>query len=382
MKDSVILITGITGQVGATLGAHYLKDNNKVVGVVRRSSNGSLGRLEEMGIINNPNLVLTSGDVTDYSSIDRTVKEFWPDLIINCAANSHVGESFRAPIDNLLITGGGCVNMLEVIRNNKAPTYNPYFVQYSSSEMFGGNYSREIQYDSYKVIQHFNVRDSDPYINFHINSPNSFQDEDTPLSSNSPYAAAKIYGHNMTELYREAYGLKTISLICFNMEGEYRGDQFVTRKITKYVASLDKWAKENNIKLDKLTYSDKFVHYANLQFPKLALGNMDSTRDWTHVEDSIRAVDILVDNNKVGPYCVCSNQTHTVKEFIDVAFKYVGITDSCNFVYSDPKFIRPCEVPYLRGRSTRIRVLGWKPTISFYDLIGRMVAKDISRLNP
>lgn len=377
-----VFITGITGQVGATLGAHYLAKGDQVVGLARRASNGNMGRLAEMGIDDHLNLLIASGDVTDYSSIERALKAHMPDLIINCAANSHVGESFGAPIDNLMITGGGCVNILEAIRGMVGPTYNPYFVQYSSSEMFGGNYTRELLYDSYRVDTHFNVADSDPLIKLNGEVGDPFQDENTPLSANSPYAAAKIYAHTMTELYAKAYGLKTISLICFNMEGEYRGEQFVTRKITKYVARLNKWIKDNGVKVEKLVYKPTFICWGDLEFPKLALGNMESTRDWTHVEDSILAIDILVDRNKTGPYCVCSNQTQTVHEFLAAAFKCIGIENYYSFVYTDPKFLRPCEVPYLRGKSTKIRTLGWKPLISFCDLVSRMVAKDIERLNP
>lgn len=391
------MVTGITGMVGSTI-AHECVESNKVIGVVRRTSNRSLGRLDKAGLIGRGNLILESGDLTDYSSLYRIIRAHKPDIIINCGASSHVGESFKTPLENLQITGAGCANLLEAVRNNQDEVYNPYFVQFSTSEMFGGNFSRAFfEYeanDGPSYPQHYNIKYENPRYNTMKDlgiCGEAFQNEQTPLSANSPYAAAKIYAHNMTELYREAYGMNCISLIAFNMEGPARGETFVTRKITKYVAALDKWSKQVKQVVDHKKYpygtfsclDEEHIAYTTgsyvSQFPKLKLGNINSVRDWTHVSDSIRAIPTIINNGGLGPYCVCSNQTHSVKEFIEEAFSVIKVDkDKCmDYILIDQSLIRPCEVPFLRGDSTKLRELGWEPKVGFGDLVKEMVLSDI-----
>ena len=215
------LITGITGQIGTIFSKLVLDQGDQVIGVHRRTANSNFDRLEESGIIKNPLLRLCSGDVTDYSSIDRLVKQHKPDRIINFAASSHVHESFKTPVANLDITGAGCTNILESIRNNMGYKYSPKFVQISSSEMFGSNFSSE---SDGQGVYHYSMHDCGKRMleSLERYPENYWQDENTPLSANSPYAAAKIYAHNMTELYRRAYDIYANSIILFNTESEYR----------------------------------------------------------------------------------------------------------------------------------------------------------------
>jgi GDPmannose 4,6-dehydratase len=293
---------------------------------------------------------MVSGDITDYSSIDRIIKEYKPDVIGNLAAASHVGDSFKEPLANIQITGVGCANMLEAIRNNYSDTYRPKFWQMSSSEMFGSNYSCKTQTGR---IYHTNTD------LFGCKPDNeSFQYEDTPLSANSPYAAAKIYAHNMTELYRKAYGIYANSMICFNFEGPFRGETFVTRKVTRYVAEF----KSKNGKI-----------------PKLRLGNLDSQRSWLSASDMVDAV-LLALQHPSDTYVVSHPQVNSIRDLCRTAFSHIGVDNWQDFVEIDPQFIRPVEVPYLRGDSSKISKLGWKPKVAFEQLIKEMVDADIYRI--
>lgn len=336
---SKYLLTGITGQAGTVFTQELLKEGHTVIGLYRRTANDNMGRLREAGLLTNDNVILAEGDVTDYSSIDRAIKEFRPDFIGNLAASSHVHESFKNPLANLKITGEGCVNVLESVRNNYSDTYRPKVWQMSSSEMFGSNYS---------------VNDLDQ----------KYQDENTPLSANSPYAAAKIYAHNMCLLYAKAYGMFVNTMVCFNFEGPYRGSNFVTKKITEYVASLHK---EICLGGDKNN------------FRKLKLGNLNAMRDWTSAIDMVRGVLLCLRQDAPDTYCVCSNQIHSIKELCSIAFGRIGIKNWEKHVEVDPQFIRPVEVPFLRGSNYKIGSLGWSPKVSFTDLIWSMVDQDIRR---
>ena len=328
------LLTGITGQAGTEFCKKLLPEH-EVIGMYRRTANTSFARMTEAGLFCHSSLSMVSGDITDYSSIDRIIKEYKPDVIGNLAAASHVGDSFKEPLANIQITGVGCANMLEAIRNNYSDTYRPKFWQMSSSEMFGSNCSSRILYG-----------DND-----------EFQDENTPLSANSPYAAAKIYAHNMTELYRRAYGIYANSMICFNFEGPFRGETFVTRKVTRYVAEFKS---------------------KNGQIPKLRLGNLDSQRSWLSASDMVDAV-LLALQHPSDTYVVSHPQVNSIRDLCRTAFSHIGVDNWEDFVEIDPKFIRPVEVPYLRGDSSKISKLGWKPKVAFEQLIKEMVDADISR---
>ena len=288
------LLTGITGQAGTEFCKKLLPEH-EVIGMYRRTANTSFARMTEAGLFSNPTLSMVSGDITDYSSIDRIIKDYRPDVIGNLAAASHVGDSFKEPLANIQITGVGCANILEAIRNNHSKAYQPKFWQMSSSEMFGSNYSRKVDHGDYTLSEHFNVNKLDPNCRDHQFESRSFQDEETPLSANSPYAAAKIYAHNMTELYRKAYGIYANSMICFNFEGPYRGETFVTRKVTKYVAEFKQ---------------------KNGEIPKLRLGNLDSQRSWLSASDMVDAVLLSLsrpsDTYVISPFFCLNSATYFV----------------------------------------------------------------------
>ena len=388
-------ITGITGQIGTVMAKTLLERGDSVIGMYRRTANSNFDRLEETGIIKNPALRLCSGDVTDFSSIDRIIKQYKPDRIINFAASSHVHESFKTPIANLNITGAGCVNMLESIRTNRNMGYNPKFVQISSSEMFGGNFTfrksdkgfcnAEIEYENCNVDDKQGQHWLDTFPN------DCYQNEDTPLSANSPYAAAKIYGHNMTELYKKAYDMYVNSIILFNTESEYRRINFVTRKITDYVARLfhfqNTWRDRVHLVAeydyfadpDFITVVDPETGAARDRFPKLRLGNLESMRDWTYAEDSCNAILLSLNQEDPDTYVVCSGQTQSIQKLCELAFAEIGIQDIRNHIVIDPKFYRPVEVPFLRGDSSKIRSLGWEPTTDFESIVSIMLGKDIQR---
>jgi len=354
------LLTGITGQAGVEFSKRLLQDH-EVIGMYRRTANTSFVRLDESGLFKHPHLTLVSGDITDYSSIDRIIKEYKPDVIGNLAAASHVGDSFKEPLANLQITGGGCANVLEAVRNNYSESYKPKFWQMSSSEMFGSNYSREVAYDQYDVVEHFKVEDIRPDKKDHCFVRDAFQNENTPLSANSPYAAAKIYAHNMTELYRKAYGIYANSMICFNFEGPFRGETFVTRKVTQYVAKLHKSQLNNDF------------------LPKLRLGNLDAQRSWLAASDMIEATLLALEHNS-DTYVVSSPEVHSISDLCEASFGHIGIKNWRDYVEVDPQFFRPVEVPYLRGSSDKIARLGWSPKVDFSTLISEMVETDIFRL--
>jgi GDPmannose 4,6-dehydratase len=334
-----VLITGVTGQVGALAAKRYLDGGHQVVGLYRRSS--SNWRLKELGA----EPIMESGDLTDSASMFDVINKHRPSLIFNTAAASHVGESFRTPNIALEVTGGGVLNLLESVR--KIAEYKPIIVQCSSSEMFGSNFSY-VNQDGLLVHSSLNEMEFVP--------ENAYQDETTPLSANSPYAAAKIYAHNICDLYRRCYDMNIITPIFFNMESKLRTDDFVTRKITDYIG--------------------RTMNQPNPE--KLFLGNLEAQRDWSHVEDSLNAVDLMVKKRAFESFVVCSEQTKTIKDFCKVAFSIVG-KNYLDFVKVSPDFYRPCEVPFLKGNSKKLRGLGWQQSYTFDMLVDNMVISDINR---
>lgn len=367
------LITGITGQVGSHAAKKYLAAGHQVIGVVRRTATTNTARLVHHGIINHENLTLASGDVTDFPSINRIVAEHKPDVVINAAAASHVAQSFDTPTQNLYVTGAGCANVLEAVRANKGKEYNPRVVQFSSSEMFGGMYT----YDHYEYgIGHADIQTPDGLQGFRYMEEMEevviYQNENTPLQGNSPYACAKIYAHNMCELYRKSYDMNIISLVCFNMEGETRGKNFVTMKIVDYLRRLQRWDHFHA----HTPLGDDLITLSGPTFPKLRLGNMKAERDWTYVEDSIEAMDLLLAGRKTGMYCVCSGITRTVDAFAKEAFKQAGIDNYMDYIVIDPRFFRPCEVPMLKGGCSKLRrETGWKPRVDFEEMVRIMLTQ-------
>ncbi|MDR3258402.1 MAG: GDP-mannose 4,6-dehydratase [Fusobacteriaceae bacterium] len=332
MKNA--LITGITGQDGSYLAEFLLEKKYRVYGIMRRKSVVDYGNVEHI----KDKINFIYADMTDSVSLITAMKISQADEVYNLAAQSFVATSWEQPLSTADIDGIGVTNILEAIRIIKP---NARFYQASTSEMFG-------------LVQEIP------------------QTEKTPFYPRSPYGVAKLYGHWITKNYRESYNLYACSGILFNHESERRGKEFVTRKITDAVA---------RIKHGILNH--------------LELGNMDSKRDWGHSKDYVRAMWLMLQQDKADDYVIATNETRTVREFVEMAFKHVGIEvewhrkgidevgkdKSTNkiVVKINPKFFRPAEVEILLGNPAKAnKELGWIREISFAELVKRMVDNDMS----
>lgn len=365
------IIFGITGQDGSYLAELLLEKGYEVVGITRRVSVPTLNRITHIL----PKIKIIEGDITDAFSVSNVIKEEEPDEIYNLAAQSHVGTSFKQPSLTWDVTAGGVLNILEAIRYSGRKD-DIKFYQASSSEMFGKNY---------------NLREG-------LAEMIKYQDEKTPFMPQSPYAIAKLAAHHLVRNYRDSYGIFACSGILFNHESERRGEKFVTRKITKWIGEFVKWRNPTNelgqILQEELSdarmpflddiddIDDENILYNSLMdkegFPKLRLGNLDAKRDWGHAEDYVRGMWGMLQHETPNDYVVATGETHSVREFLDIAFKHIGIDDWDNFVVIDPEFYRPAEVDYLLGIPAKAkRVLGWEPEISFQKLVERMVDSDV-----
>ncbi|WP_296824740.1 GDP-mannose 4,6-dehydratase [Sulfurovum sp.] len=337
MKKAII--TGITGQDGAYLTELLLEKGYEVYGTYRRTASVNFWRLEELGVKDHENLHLVEYDLTDAANSIRMVAEIQPDEIYNLAAQSFVGVSFEQPLATAHITGLGAAHLLEAIR-----IVNPKikFYQASTSEMFGD--VQEIP-----------------------------QTEKTPFWPRSPYGAAKMYAHWMVVNYRESYDMFATSGILFNHESPLRGLEFVTRKITDAVAK---------IKLGKLDV--------------LELGNMDAKRDWGFAKDYVEGMYLMLQADKPDTYVLATNRTETVRDFVTMAFKAVGIelefqgegedeiaidkATGSTVVKVNPKFYRPAEVDLLIGNPEKAKKeLGWEPKCTLEELCAMMVKADLRR---
>lgn len=329
MISKTALITGVTGQDGSYLSELLLEKGYKVYGMIRRSSVDTTGRITHL--MNNSNFVVVDGDVTDGPCVCRLVSGIKPDEIYNLAAMSHVGVSFDQPFTTCQIDAVGPLNILEAIR-----IYSPKtkFYQASTSELFG---------------------DTDI-------SP---QSETTPMMPNSPYAVAKLYAHHLVGLYRRAYGIFACAGILFNHESERRGEAFVTRKITKYVAMLQNWMDTH----EGFPIKDSDVS-------PLLLGNIKAKRDWSHAKDMVRGMWMMMQHNVANDYVLGSGETYSVEEFLEIAFNTIGL-DYKDYVVIDPKFYRPADVNLLHADPTKAnRVLGWSRQIGFGEMVDSMVQHD------
>lgn len=323
------VITGITGQDGSYLAEYLLGKGYGVVGLYRRSSSNNFERINS--IRNHKRLILEEFDITDPSDCINIIVKHRPKEFYNLAAQSHVATSFKQPTTTFEIDTIGVINLLEAIRRFSSTTK---FYQASTSEMFGKNYSVDAD-------------------------GNKYQNEDTILMPQSPYAVAKLASHRMVQIYREAYDLYCCSGILFNHESPRRGENFVTRKITSYIGRL-----ENNI-IDNNT--------------KLKLGNLDASRDWGHAKDYVRGMYLIMQKPKPEDFVLSTGDTHTVKEFLIKCFSLVN-KNYQDYVEIDPDLYRPAEVEYLKGNSKKAKSeLGWEPSISFDDLVKDMVVSDINR---
>jgi GDPmannose 4,6-dehydratase len=313
------LITGITGQDGSYLAEFLLDHGYDVVGMVRRSSTINFHRIAHI----QNQITLAQGDLLDQVSMIHLLEEHRPDEIYNLAAQSFVQTSWSQPVFTGEATALGVTRLLDAIRIVD-PTIR--FYQASSSEMFG------------KVVE----------------VP---QSENTPFYPRSPYGVAKVYGHWITVNYRESYGLHAVSGILFNHESPRRGIEFVTRKISHGVARI------------KLGLSDE-----------IRLGNLDSRRDWGFAGDYVRAMWRMVQNDEPIDFVVATGETHSVEEFLDVAFGHVDL-DWHEYVVQDPRFMRPAEVDLLVGDASKAgRDLGWEPEVSFRELVYMMLDADLKLL--
>ncbi|WP_322513830.1 GDP-mannose 4,6-dehydratase [Rhodopseudomonas palustris] len=317
------LITGVTGQDGAYLAALLLEKGYEVHGLVRRSSSADVidAKLRWLGVHNDVRFV--DGNLLDLSSLIRAMRDIKPDEVYNLAAQSFVKSSWMQPLLTGQVTGLGAVNVLEAVRLD-APQAR--FYQASSSEMYG-------------LIQE------------------PVQSETTPFYPRSPYAVAKVYAHGMTVNYRESFGLHASNGILFNHESPVRGIEFVTRKVTDGVA---------RIKLGQQT--------------ELRLGNIDAKRDWGHSKDYVRAMWLMLQQDKPEDYVIATGRTTTVRDMCRIAFAHVGLNIDDHLVI-DPDLFRPAEVDVLLGNPGKARSkLGWEPTITLEEMIQEMVEADLRRV--
>jgi len=379
MKNKSAIIIGVTGQDGSYLSELLLAEGYKVLGVKRRSSTDTTERLA--GVMDNARFRLMEGDITDYASMSGVLT--WatqhfgspPDEIYNLAAQSHVGTSFQQPLATWDSTAMGVLNLLEAIRQN-GYIDTTRFYQASTSEMFGDNYHSITRRVGPLMIG------GGPQKTETI----MFQDESVPLNPRSPYAIAKVAAHQAVNLYRDAYGLFGCCGILFNHESPRRGENFVTRKITKWVAEFQQWIS----KVGASSYKDfscnavQYKIYCDMDsFPKLRLGNLDASRDWGHAKDYVRAMHMMLQHDTPDDYVVATGKSHSVRDFCECAFSVFDHMklDYKDYIYVDPEFIRPAEVPHLQGKTDKIQnVLGWEPQIAFNQLVTDMVTADIAQL--
>jgi GDPmannose 4,6-dehydratase len=315
------LITGITGQDGLYLAEHLLEKGYEVHGLLRGQNNPRLALVESLV----PDVKLHTGDLTDLSSLIRALRDSDPEEVYNLGAVSFVAYSWENAAITADVTGKGVLSMLEAVRLHAGndPTAVRFY-QASSSEMFG------------------KVQDVP-------------QTERTLLWPRSPYGVSKVFGHYMTINYRESYGMHASSGILFNHESPRRGPEFVTRKISQAVARI------------KLGVQDDLV-----------LGNLDAQRDWGFAGDYVEAMWLMLQQPEADDYVVATGETHSIRDFLDLAFAYVGIDDWTGYVKQDPRFMRPAEVDLLVGDASKAREkLGWKPRVSFPELVATMVESDL-----
>jgi len=321
MAQKKVLITGITGQDGSYLAELLLSKNYKVYGLTRRTSTPNYERIKHI----EDEIELLPGDLLDQQSLTTALQDSQPDEIYNLAAQSFVATSWSQPVLTGEFTALGATRMLEATRQVKP---DAKFYQASSSEMFGMVHE----------------------------SP---QTEETRFHPRSPYGVAKVYGHWIAINYRESYDLFTVSGILFNHESPRRGLEFVTRKISHGVAR---------------------IHLK--QTDHLLLGNLDAKRDWGFAGDYVEAMWLMLQQDKADDYVIATGENHSVEEFVKEAFQVVGISNWQKYVKISKAFIRPAEVDFLIGDSSKARkVLGWKPKVNFGQLVKMMVEEDIKLLH-
>jgi len=315
-------ITGITGQDGYYLSKLLLEKDYEVHGIIRRASTFNTARIDSLisKYSNERKLNLYYSDLLDSSSLNNLIAKIQPDEIYNLAAQSHVAVSFKNPIYTTQSGNSGTISLLEAIKNQDKEIK---FYQASSSEMFGG--------ENEKMLN-----------------------EDSPFIPKSPYAASKVFSYNMTKIYRESYNLFCSNGILFNHESPYRGETFVTRKITRAVGRI-------SVGIQK----------------KISLGNIEASRDWGFAGDYVEAMWKILNHSKSDDFVIATGETHTIKEFLEIAFNYVNLKYE-DFLEISEKHFRPNEVSYLLGDPAKAKKeLKWSPKTSFKDLVIMMLDHDI-----
>ena len=353
------IVTGITGQDGSYLAELLLDKGYNVVGLKRRTSTENHERIRQ--IIDNPRFSLEEVEIADTGSVYSAVERHQPDEVYNLAAQSHVKTSFDQPHYTIETNTVGVVNFLEAIRRFKP---DAKFYQASTSEMFGKNYDTKFCTDDKK------------------NPQEKFQDENTAFEPQSPYAAAKLASHHMVRIYRDGYGLHASCGILFNHESERRGEKFVTRKITKWIAGFKSWAEAQGLDTESrhFEFDKDYIHSRRSSYPKLRLGNIEAFRDWGHAEDYVNAMWLMLQQEKPDDYVIATGETYSVHDFMVHAFEYINIPkeEIANFFMIDPEFYRPAEVEFLKGEPTKAEtILGWERKVSFEQLVHRMLESDI-----
>ena len=346
MSNKIALITGITGMDGSHLAELLLEKDYEVHGIIRRTSTFNTDRIDHIF----DKLKLHYGDVTDPLVISNLISQIQPDEVYNLAAQSHVKVSFEIPYYTAQCDGLGTLTVLEAVRNHcpKAKVY-----QASTSELYGG---------------------------MGYNMPLTGYTEESVMHPRSPYGCAKMYGLWITKNYRESYGMFICNGILFNHEGERRGETFVTRKITMALAHIK-----------------NYIDCGREDFPKLKLGNLYSKRDWGYAKDYVEGMWMMLQQDKPDDYVLATNETHTIKEFVELACKECGWNinwvcegvdergisdDGVTIVEIDEKYYRPAEVDTLLGDYSKAKnVLGWEPKVKFEELVKIMMKSDLKKIN-
>jgi GDPmannose 4,6-dehydratase len=346
MSKKIALITGITGMDGSHLAELLLEKDYEVHGIIRRTSTFNTDRIDHIF----DKLKLHYGDVTDPLVISNLISQIQPDEVYNLAAQSHVKVSFEIPYYTAQCDGLGTLTVLEAVRNHcpKAKVY-----QASTSELYGG---------------------------MGYNMPLTGYTEESVMHPRSPYGCAKMYGLWITKNYRESYGMFICNGILFNHEGERRGETFVTRKITMALAHIK-----------------NYIDCGREDFPKLKLGNLYSKRDWGYAKDYVEGMWMMLQQDKPDDYVLATNETHTIKEFVELACKECGWNinwvcegvdergisdDGVTIVEIDEKYYRPAEVDTLLGDYSKAKnVLGWEPKVKFEELVKIMMKSDLKKIN-
>lgn len=311
------LVFGVTGQDGSYLAEQLLARDYAVSGLVRRSSNDNLQRIAHLL----DQIELIPGDLSDQTSIERALTAVQPQEVYNLAAQSFVGSSYTEPLHTADITGLGALRLFEAVRTCLPKTLGARVYHASSSEMFGNA--------------------APP------------QSEATPFAPVSPYACAKVFAHYCAQLYRSAYSLHISCGINFNHESERRGEEFVTRKVTKALGRIQAG-----------------------QQTELRLGNLSARRDWCHASDVMEAAWLMLQQETPDDYVIASGESHSVQEFVELAFNYASLNVQ-QYLKLDPSLYRPLDVSHLQGCAAKAKAkLGWSPTVSFSELVQRMVEHD------